>query len=362
MRITGFELTPLPIPLKKPFITSLRRVEEIEDILVKIITDTGLTGYGEACAVTAITGTTNEMLLHELHEEIFPRLLDQEIDPLHIFQTLYRCNASSEAKACVDIALYDLLAKQADLPLYRYLGATHNSLDTDVTISIDTAEKMAAEAHRAVQEGFKDLKIKLDADTEENIRRMLAINNAITKEVKLRIDPNQALTLTDALHFLHKIPTRNIACLEQPFKPEDDADMAKLTQKGIVPILADESLFDLEDARRLLKNETADMLNIKLMKSGGIYEAIKIAQLSQKMHKECMIGSMLEGPVSLLAAVHFALSQPAVTMADLDSPFYLQEHPLLAPFHIHQASIYLGEERGLGIDQIVSTLKLFPSD
>jgi L-alanine-DL-glutamate epimerase-like enolase superfamily enzyme len=134
--------------------------------------------------------------------------------------------------------------------------------------------------------------------------------------------------------------------------------MKILKEKNIAPVLADESIFNFNDAKKIVEEEYADMLNIKLMKSGGIHEALKISQLAQQHHTKCMIGSMLEGPISLLAATHFALSQE-ITMADLDSPLYLKTHPLLEPFHMQGETITLNEELGLGVDSILNSLELF---
>ncbi len=357
MRIKNIEVSNLKIKLKKPFITALRRVDAIDDIIIKIHTDTNLVGYGEACAVTAITGTTNEIVLAELKESVFPLLLEQEIK-LTLLDKLHSLEISSETTACIDIALYDLLAKQKSLALFRYLGAGSNVLKTDLSISVTKQEQMVIESKKAVRAGFSFLKIKLDGDVHHNIKRLNAINSAVPKHIKLRLDPNQALDLQGCLEMLSCVNTDNIECIEQPFKADNLDDMKHLKEKNIVPVLADESIFSVKDAEIILKNECADMLNIKLMKSGGIHEAIKISTLAKQYHKTCMIGSMLEGPISLLAAAHFALSQEIV-MADLDSPLYLKEHPLLEPFHMKKDEIKLNEDLGLGVDTIIENLKLF---
>lgn len=359
MRITDFQIAKLSIGLKKPFITALRRVDTVDDIVIKIHTDSDLVGYGEACAVTAITGTTNEEIIKDLNGTIFPALRGQLINDKKIFEVLHSLTSTPEAKACVDIALYDLLAKHKNTSLAHYLGAIHSRLQTDLTISVNEASIMQADAAAAVREGFNFLKIKLDADVQANITRVEMINAVLPSHIKLRLDPNQALDLQGCLEMLRHINTGNIECIEQPFDAKDIVSMKRLKENKIVPVLADESLFNEVDARFLLKEEAADMLNIKLMKCGGIYKALRIAKLAQSHNKTCMIGSMLEGPISLLAAAHFALSQQNITMADLDSPLYLKEHPLLEPFHLKGETICIGQERGLGIDTIMKDTRLF---
>jgi len=359
MRITGFHISHLSIVLKKPFVTALRRVEKVNDIIIRIDTDTEHVGYGEACAVTAITGTTNQDVIKDLKHTAFPSLLHTCIDSKDSFHKLYNMDISAEAKACVDIALFDLLAKQNRQSLHHYLGAQHSQLHTDLTISVNEPLAMQQDVHDAIAKGFDILKIKLDHNIEQNIERVKRINEAISDKNRLRLDPNQSLTYDGCLKMLSNITTDNIECIEQPFSADDLASMKKLKEKSIVPVLADESLFNTDDARRLLDEEMVDLLNIKLMKCGGIFEAVNIAKLASKYDKQCMIGSMLEGPVSLLAAAHFGLSQENVSMADLDSPLYLKKHPLLEPFHMHGDHINLSNDAGLGIDPIMDQLKLF---
>lgn len=358
--ITGFELFPLQIALKKPFITALRRVESIDDIVLVIHTDGAFKGYGAACAVTAITGTTNAHIIHELQSLVFPALLHQTLHKESLFDTLHQLRLHPESRACIDIALYDLLAKAEAKTLYAYLGATSHQLTTDLTISVDTPERMLQASMEAVKLGFHCLKIKLDANERLNLERLHAIQNALPPSVSLRLDPNQALSLEGAKHLLEHIDLACVECIEQPFKADDLVSMKRLTQMKFLPVLADESLFTLKDAMDLIERKACDQLNIKLMKCGGIAEALKIVSFAQKHKMECMMGSMLEGPISLIAAAHFALSQPNITMVDMDSPLYLKEHPLLLPFHLKEDTFHFTQEPGLGIDQVMKDLTFQP--
>ena len=359
MKITGFNISQLSIALEKPFITALRRVDTVNDIIIKITTDTEHVGYGEACAVTAITGITNEDVINDLKHTVFPSLIHNQIETKDIFQKLHTMDICSEAKACIDIALFDLLSKQSHQSLHQYLGAHFSRLQTDLTISVGEPSAMKEDALDAIKRGFDVLKIKLDQDIEKNIKRLEVINEVLTDSNRLRLDPNQSLTLDPCLKMLACIKTDNIECIEQPFAADDHISMKRLKDKAIIPVLADESIFNAQDAQQLLDEKAVDMLNIKLMKCGGIYEALAISKLATKYDKACMIGSMLEGPISLLAAAHFGVSQVSVSMADLDSPLYLKEHPLLSPFHICQDQINLNDETGLGIDHIMNRLDLF---
>ena len=141
MKITGFDISRIEIELKKPFITSSRRVDSINDIIIRVHTDSNLVGYGAACAVTAITGNTNEDVIKDLKETIFPKLLNKEIN-ISTCRFLNNLHVESESKACVDIALYDLLAKETQQSLHTYLGARTSQLQTDLTISVNEPELM----------------------------------------------------------------------------------------------------------------------------------------------------------------------------------------------------------------------------
>ena len=234
MKITRFEIAELRIRLKKPFITSLRRVEKVNDIIIKVHTDTSLVGYGEACAVTAITGATNESVINELNEKIFPSLLDQEVDSINIFERLHCSSSNPEAKACVDIALYDLLAKEKGEALYTYLGAQTNTLNTDLTISVGSTEKMFTDTIEALESGFRSLKIKLDADAQMNIQRLNAIIDLLPAHITLSFDLNHALNLKAALYILQRIVTTQIDCLEQHIKEDYITPLKTLTAHTLV--------------------------------------------------------------------------------------------------------------------------------
>ncbi len=263
-----------------------------------LIADDGTLGYGEAPPTVAITGEDIKSIEQAIKERIFPAIRGLELDSDDIFEALHASiDKNSSAKACVDMALYDILAKSDAKPLYEYLGGKHKSLRTNLTISLKDSAEMLKDAIKAIQ----------------NIRD--ALPSAV-----LRVDANQVRNAKNGLQIIERIAPLDIELIEQPTKADNLAGLKEITVRSAIPILADESVFDYKDAARILDEQIADYINIKLMKTGGIYEAAKIAKLAKEREAKVMMGSMLESVVSISAAAHFAMSDENICFYDLDDP------------------------------------------
>ncbi len=355
MKITGFSLREEDIELKQAFVTSKRRIEVIRDYVFTLETDEGVCGYGACAPTPVITGDTVGSILYAINEYLGPTLVGKELDESLLETVQNTLFHNSSAKAAVDIALYDLLAKQKGVPLYEYLGAkgTQN-LKTDATVSLGSVEAMTAEAQKHLGDGFSILKIKLGGKREDDIERINALAKIIPSNVVVRLDANQGWSAADAVYLcgVAEQSGMNIDLVEQPVYFEDLAGMAEVTKSTALKILADESVFDYWQAKRVIEMGAADMLNIKLMKCGGIYEAIKIARLASDSSMECMLGCMMEGPVSVTAAAHFGAAF-GITRLDLDAPFLCKNIPIKGSNVYDGENIVLGKESGLGITKIL---------
>jgi len=341
MIITHFEISSIKIALKTPFITALRRVAFVESVRLFIHTDTGAIGIGEAPPTKAITGEDAEDIIHTLKHIIMPQLIGHHLDtPSKLFDTLHNsCEAHTSAKAAVDIAIYDLLSKKAGLA--SYLGAKTETVQTDVTISLNAPKKMAEDAQRAVADTFTVLKVKVGAKDGADIQRIQAVCEAVPNATIL-LDANQAWSLAEAIQILEHLHYPNIALVEQPLMAQDLKGMKVLTQLKKLPILADESAFNLSQVKTIVQTQSANMINIKLMKCGGIYKAIEIIKYCKEKHIKCMMGSMLEGPYSIAAAIALVLAYPEVFIyCDLDSPQLYKELPHDAPMILHNDTLTL---------------------
>ena len=353
MTIKDVRTTLLRAPLKNPFVTSLRRVEALEDLVVIIECDNGTVGYGEGAPTPVITGETIGSMIAAI-ELIKPFLIGREIDD---FETLLHHVHShivknTTAKSALEIALYDLRAKSLSQPLYTMLGGKKKTFETDITISVGETDKMVADCLDAVSLGYNTLKIKIGDDPQKDIQRILAIHNALDKSITLRLDANQGWTAQQSVTLLHGIEKQGILAefIEQPVAADDIEGLRYIKERVETPLLADESIFSLKDARRLLELEAIDYVNIKLAKTGGISQALALADLSRDFGVKCMIGCMLEGPVSVTAGVHVASAKAdVITMLDLDAVSLLASHPVDTSVQYNESEITLSDDSGLGI-------------
>ena len=349
MILTGLRISRRSIALKSPFITALRRVDAVESVLVELICDEGLHGFGEAPPTKAITGEDLGSITHTIETFIKPALLGKPFDTIEgTMEALHgSCEGNSSAKAAVDIALYDLFSKKAGLPLCTYLGGEMHPLISDVTISLDTPEKMAEESARALEGGLNILKVKVGGRDGRDIERIKAVREA-APDAALYIDANQAWEEDEALEIIQAVQGLNITLIEQPLPASDLKGLQRVTGQSGIPILADESVFDYDDALKIIESGSADMINIKLMKCGGIHKAAEILKLCRRKGVTCMMGSMLEGPVSIAAAAHLAMAfSETVKMVDLDSPLLYTAAPEESPVRFLQNRLMLTSKTGI---------------
>ncbi len=357
MKITEVRLGMLRVPLKTPFKTALRTVDTVEDIVVSIHTDTGNVGYGEAAATAVITGDTHGSIIEAIDKVIAPRLIGEDIADLN--RIVRRIQSSLErntsAKAAVEIAIYDLWAQLYGAPLYRMLGGGEPVISTDITISVDHIDKMVADSISAVDRGFETLKIKIGKDIGVDIERVKAIHAAVEGRALLRLDANQGWTPKQAVYAMRALEDAGVELelLEQPVRAQDIEGLKYVTDRVHTPVMADESVFGPAEVIDLIKKRAADIINIKLMKTGGISNAIRIADIASLYGVECMIGCMIETSISVAAAVHVAIAKSdVITKVDLDGPSLCAFDPVDGGVVFNESEISVGEAPGLGIRAI----------
>jgi len=364
MKITKVHLGMLRVPLKTPFITALRTVHAVEDVVVMIHTDDGHVGHGSAPATAVITGDTHGSIIAAIRGHVAPRLLGANIADLnYLSQAVQTALANNNsAKAAVEIALYDLWAQLHDAPLYRMLGGGKPTLRTDITISVDSVEKMVADCECALALGFDALKIKVGKDLELDIQRVKAIHAAVAGRASLRLDANQGWTAKQSVFALNRLESAGVTLelVEQPVPASDLAGLQYVTERVNTPIMADESAFDALQVIEIIQRRAADIINIKLMKCGGLSNAIRIADIAHLHGVECMMGCMLEGSIGVAAAVHLAVAKASViTKIDLDGPSLCQYDPVRGGVKFNQAEISISDAPGLGVTDIPG-LELLP--
>ena len=356
MKITEVKIGRISVPLRVPFKTALRRVDSVEDVIVEIHTDTGAVGYGEAPPTGVITGDTTGAIIGALKDHIIKTIIGRDVDD---FEALTDCVQkciihNSSAKAAVDMALWDLYGQLYNIPVYKLLGGSKDKIVTDITISVNSPEEMARDAITAINRGYDTLKVKVGVNPKLDVERLSAIRNAIGSRAKLRIDANQAWKPQEAVRILNQMQEQglDIELVEQPVIAHDIEGLKYVTERSYVPVLADESVFSPLDAMKIIQSGAADLINIKLMKCGGITPALKIADAASIMGVECMLGCMLEAKVSVNAAVHVACARSIITKIDLDGPVLCSEDPIIGGSIFDEKDITVSKDPGLGIKGI----------
>ena len=353
MKITEVKLGKIYVPLRVPFKTALRSVSSVEDIVVEVHTDTGAVGYGEAPPTGAITGDTTGAILGALQDHIIKTVVGRDVDDFEdLMLALNKCIVgNTSAKAAMDMALWDLYGQLYKIPVYKLLGGSRKEIITDITISVNDPDEMARDAMDAVRRGYDTLKIKVGAHPELDVARLTAVRQAIGSETRIRIDANQGWESKQAVRLLNQMQEKglDIEFVEQPVKAHDIDGLKYVTERSYVPVLADESVFSPEDAVRIMQTRAADLVNIKLMKCGGLYNALKIVSAAEVYGVECMIGCMLEAKISVNAAVHLACAKKIITKIDLDGPVLCSEDPILGGAVFDEQRITVSDEPGLGI-------------
>lgn len=358
MKITHTEIYRFSIPME-PFVIATGTMHFAQNVLIRIYTDAGIHGVGECSAFPMIVGETQETCL-AMAKDFAQILIDK--NPLDIPERMndllgYAAH-NGTIKSAFDMALFDIAAKHADLPLYRFLGGQKRSVETDMTIGIDSPENMALSALKYQQQGCRILKIKLGKKVHEDIERVRQIREAVGDVMTIRLDANQGWNFDDALYALGALAPFNIEFCEQPMRTWFDDRLPELKANSPIKLMADESCYNHHDARKLINSQSCEYLNIKFSKSGGILEAQKIHEVALQTGTKCMIGSMLESRIALTANLHFALSSPNVLFFDLDT--CLLGHlvdPVIGGLTYDGFFLDVPENSGIGADADPSFLK-----
>lgn len=352
MKITDMKVHMMQVPLVRPFRISLGVITHAVSCLVEIETDAGITGYGEGSPGPLITGENLPGTVETLRvfREKLIGMDPRDIEGINAVMNRAVAYAGT-AKAAVDIACHDILGKAAGLPLYKLLGGLSNTIETDMTVGIDTPELMAAAAKEHVAAGFRVIKTKVGTNIADDIARVKAIREAVGDDVKIRLDANQGWHAREAVELLKRLNEYDIELVEQPVRRFDFEGLKYVTANSPVPVTADESCWDSKDALRLVSERAVDFINIKLMKCGGLWEAKKIVNIAEAAGVEIMLGCMAEeSGIAINAAAALGAALGNITRADLDASFSLKALPYEGGFTIENTKdLVLSENPGLGL-------------
>lgn len=364
-------------PLLRPFVTAKRRTEAVDYVVAEVELTCGTVGQGSAAETVAVTGEDAASIMAALHGPLRSALegVTGTIAELSALIAGALPSATS-AKASLEVALHDAWARSLGLPLRALLApgraggvdpsapssGSRGRLLNDMTVSLEEPDVMARRAAEARADGYRVLKIKLGRDVDEDRRRLAAVLEAVP-DARLRLDANQGWGVTEAIDVITRLEADGLPVdlVEQPVDAADIAGMARVRAEVATPIMADEAVWTADDARRIVDAGAADLLNIKLAKTGGLQEALALAEVAREAGLECMVGAMMEPKISITAAAHLAAAHPAVTMIDLDSALWFATGLPPGGYRAEDGHLLLEDGPGLALDRLEETADAAPS-
>lgn len=351
MKIVRSEVWEVPIALAEPYEVAYGSVDSATSVYVRLETDSGLVGFGAANADEEVTGETAAGMRAAIAavdgvlrgaDPLCRERIRRELNPA--------LEAQPSARAAIDMALFDLIGKAAGLPVWKLLGGFRDRLETDVTIGIVSLDETVREARRWIERGFSRFKLKMGRNVDDDLGRLHAVRAAVGPDVELRIDANQGYSVEQSIRFARDALPAAPSLLEQPTPKNCIDQLAEVRRAVSLPIMADESLLDACDALEIAQRQAADLVSIKLMKSGGLDEAMRIAAVARAAGMKAMISCMDESTLGIAAALHFACACPTVELADLDGHLALNGDPSCGGFVMNGGWMRVLELPGWGVE------------
>lgn len=361
-RVVDVSCTRVSARLHTPFVTALRRTETVDTVLVRVRDDDGHVGHGEAPQVWQVTGESLASAAACVEQMLAPLVVGTDADDWAATAArLPRAVArNAGAKAALDVALHDLAAQRAGVPLAQLLrttygaapaGPTPATVSTDVTLSAGDAEALAGAARDRVADGFSTLKLKVGTDAATDVARVRAVREAVGPDVTLRLDANQGWTREEAVEVVRALEDADLGVelVEQPVWGEDVEGLAWVRARVGLPVMADEALFTPYDLERILRLEAADAINVKLAKTGSLATAAALLRRAGEHGLGTMVGSMMETHVGLGAASALVAAVPTSGTNDLDAAWWAAASPYDGGITYDGGTITLSPDPGLGI-------------
>jgi L-alanine-DL-glutamate epimerase-like enolase superfamily enzyme len=360
MTIAEVRTHRLRAPLHTPFVTALRKATSVETLVVEIMDGDGRSGYGEAPQVWQVTGASLAGSEACVQEMLRPLLVGRDPDDL-----VARCRETSRAvagneaaKCAADVALHDLAARRIGVPLVRLLGGATLRVPTDVTLSAGgDAGEVAAAATARVADGFDVLKVKVGADPAGDLARIRAVRAAVGDGPRIRLDANKGWTPREAVRIIRGIEDAglDVELVEQPVARADLDGLAWISDRVSLPILADEAVFGVRDLVEVIRRRAADMVNVKLAKSGGLAPARTLLALAEAQGMGTLVGTMMESPIGVGAAASLVAAYGTTAVSDLDAAWWLASTPVTGGLRYDGATVVLPSEPGLGITGVAAS-------
>ena len=355
MRIKNITSWCIDLGNTKPYTIAFKTVDEVKNAFVEIELENGLTGIGAGNPSEYVTGEHLDQTNAALSQANLSWIVGRDIRHINqlLAELLIRFPKNPAARAALDIALHDVFTKFLGVPLVQYLGKKINSLPTSNTIGIKNVEETLKEAEDYGKRGFSVLKVKLGIDLEEDIERIVKLREKFGDRFVIRIDANQGYTTAQTIEFYKRTSHLKVELVEQPLPAKAIDEMKSLPTEIRKVIAADESLLSPNDALNLIKPPVASgIFNIKLMKCGGVSQALRIADIAALEGIELFWGCNDESIVSITAALHAAFACPHTKYIDLDGSLDLARDEVRGGFILKDGVMYCSDAPGLGVERI----------
>ena len=353
MKIKNIKTWSVDLGNTKPYTIAFKTVDEVKNAFVEITLENGTTGIGAGNPSEYVTGESFEQCEKALHENNLDFLVGRDICELNqlLFEVLVRFPKNPAARAALDIALHDVFTKHLNIPLVKFLGQKITSMPTSNTIGIKNVEDTLKEAQEYGDRGFTVLKVKLGKDLEEDVERLVKLREKFGKRFTIRIDANQGYTVEQTIAFAKRTAQLDVELIEQPLPAKQD--VRALPEAIRKKVAADEALLSPADGLSLSTAPVAaGIFNIKLMKCGGVREALRIADIAALQNIEVFWGCNDESIVSITAALHAAFSCAHTKYIDLDGSLDLARDVVKGGFILKDGVMHCSDKPGLGVERV----------
>ena len=353
MKIKNIKTWSVDLGNTKPYTIAFKTVDEVKNAFVEITLENGTTGIGSGNPSEYVTGESFEQCEKALHENNLDFLVGRDIRELNqlLYEVLVRFPKNPAARAALDIALHDVFTKHLDIPLVKFLGQKITSMPTSNTIGIKNVEDTLKEAQEYGDRGFTVLKVKLGKDLDEDVERLVKLREKFGKRFTIRIDANQGYTVEQTIAFAKRTAQLDVELIEQPLPAKQD--LRALPEAIRKKVAADEALLSPADGLSLSTAPVAaGIFNIKLMKCGGVREALRIADIGALQNIELFWGCNDESIVSITAALHAAFSCAHTKYIDLDGSLDLARDVVKGGFILKDGVMHCSDKPGLGVEPL----------
>jgi L-Ala-D/L-Glu epimerase len=377
MKIASIETFPVRIALKPAYrmISALGRHEESRFVLVRLLTENGLEGAGEASITVRWSGETVWGAAALIDRVLSPLLVGHELNagqPLENIAALdRRMDAAVQhnwfAKSAIEMACWDVLGKAAGKPVFELLGGAVRPLGIRSRFSLGAYDVPRARERAAelVEQGFATVKVKVGGKLEDDIARVRAVREVIGFERKLVIDANCGWSAETAIRGVQELRESRVDLVEQPTPDGDYAAIARVRHECGVPVMADDMCFNLIHAQELIRNNACDLISVYPGKNGGIRKSRAIAEYAEQHNVGCTVGSNLEFDIATAAMGHLIVATPNLKVeawpGDIHGPAYYEVRVVKEPLSIVGPVTTIMDRPGLGVDvdwQLVRGLRV----